>query len=586
MQHHPHKSLNTVWLKAAVVGSIWASLEIILGSFLHNLKVPITGTVLSFIGVYLLVAFNRIWDDKGMIWRAGLICALMKSISPSAIILGPMIGIFCEALLVEIFVRFTGRNIISYSIGGGLAVFTTIVQTAIGLIVLYGFNFVKILASLYQFSLKQINLPQLDVYYLLLLITAMYVTAGAIAAIAGNHTGKKYLLIRNKTEHSAGLDLTAENKLFTISDKQKYSLLFLILNILAVVLCLFLINMNFSFSSVFIVMAYVLFCFNFYKGSLKHVAKISFWVQFILITLAAGYFLNGLTKGNFLTYDGLITGLKMNLRAIIIITGFSAISTELRNPLIKSVLYKKGFSNIYQALSLAFAALPGIVAWLPMPNELIRKPFNSFVNLVNHAQALLIVFQNELQKRPVVFVISGEIGGGKSTYAKKVVELLKEKGINISGFLSPGVQVEGKRIGFDICDVKSGNGLALCRNTGNESWLRIGNYFFTPNGLDFGNELLKKENVSDSQIIIVDELGILEVNNSGWAKPVGSLCRETSIPQIWIVRKKLVERVIKKWNVGDVFVFDIKEDPEQVAAECILNLLAKMDVVAGNLYKR
>ena len=46
-----HKPLNPIWLKAAVVGSIWASIEIILGSFLHNLKIPLSGTILSFIAM-------------------------------------------------------------------------------------------------------------------------------------------------------------------------------------------------------------------------------------------------------------------------------------------------------------------------------------------------------------------------------------------------------------------------------------------------------------------------------------------------------------------------------------------------------
>jgi hypothetical protein len=31
---------NDIWLKAAVVGSLWGASEIVLGSFLHNLKYP------------------------------------------------------------------------------------------------------------------------------------------------------------------------------------------------------------------------------------------------------------------------------------------------------------------------------------------------------------------------------------------------------------------------------------------------------------------------------------------------------------------------------------------------------------------
>ena len=104
MQVITNKTLSQAWLKASVIGSIWASVEIILGSFLHNMRIPFTGMILSFISVWLIISFVQVWKDRGLIWRAGIICALMKSISPSAIIMGPMIGIFTEALIMELFI--------------------------------------------------------------------------------------------------------------------------------------------------------------------------------------------------------------------------------------------------------------------------------------------------------------------------------------------------------------------------------------------------------------------------------------------------------------------------------------------------
>ena len=116
------KPLNEIWLKASVLGSIWASIEILLGSFLHNLKIPFSGMILSLIGVWLIISFLQVWKERGLVWRAGIICALMKSISPSAVILGPMIGIFTEALLIEFFIFVLGKNIIGYLFAGAFAV--------------------------------------------------------------------------------------------------------------------------------------------------------------------------------------------------------------------------------------------------------------------------------------------------------------------------------------------------------------------------------------------------------------------------------------------------------------------------------
>ena len=77
----PPASADLRWREAAVLGSLWAASEIVLGSFLHNLKVPLRGHIMTAIGVILLVAGHRRWPQRGLIWRAGLIAAAMLYIS-------------------------------------------------------------------------------------------------------------------------------------------------------------------------------------------------------------------------------------------------------------------------------------------------------------------------------------------------------------------------------------------------------------------------------------------------------------------------------------------------------------------------
>jgi hypothetical protein len=165
-------------MRAAVVGSIWASLEIIIGSFLHNLRVPFSGTILAVMSVYLLIAFVQIWNDRGLVWRAGLICALMKSVSPSAVIIGPMTGIMLEALLLELFIMLFGRNMIGYLVGGAAAVLSSLLHKLITLLLLYGFDFVRILSGLYQFSVRQVKLEDTPPSTVIAIISALYIIAG------------------------------------------------------------------------------------------------------------------------------------------------------------------------------------------------------------------------------------------------------------------------------------------------------------------------------------------------------------------------------------------------------------------------
>lgn len=76
------RKVSDKWIKASVLTGLWAGVEIIAGSFLHNLKIPFSGTFLTLISIILVIGFFQIWPKYGIIWRAGLITALMKSISP------------------------------------------------------------------------------------------------------------------------------------------------------------------------------------------------------------------------------------------------------------------------------------------------------------------------------------------------------------------------------------------------------------------------------------------------------------------------------------------------------------------------
>jgi len=140
------------WLQAATIGTIWASFEVIIGSFLHNVRLPFAGTILSFFAVMLMVSFLFLWPRRGILWRAALICALMKSISPSAVILGPMTGIFLEGLLMELAIIILGVNAAGMLIGGMLAVFSALLHKAVNLLIIYGWDLARLLDNLVNYA--------------------------------------------------------------------------------------------------------------------------------------------------------------------------------------------------------------------------------------------------------------------------------------------------------------------------------------------------------------------------------------------------------------------------------------------------
>jgi nucleoside-triphosphatase THEP1 len=571
------KPLKPVWLKAAVIGSTWASVEIILGSFLHNLKIPFSGTILSFISVWLLISFLQIWKEKGLVLRAGVICALLKSVSPSAFILGPMIGIMSEAVLIELMILIFGNNLIAYLLGGSFAVLSAILHKAVSLLIIYGFNLVKILGDLYSWAAKQVHFEKLKPVDLLILIASIYIVSGMTASIVGYITGLSYVRKRVKTGTNEDVKLQSSRSTLTSSGDQKYSLIILITHIFLITGILLLINSSYLVISVAAACLYLAFCIYYYRNSLKRLMKLSFWISFMIITFAAAFLWNGFSNGAFFTMDGLAVGLRMNARAIIIIIGFAAISTELKNPVIKSLLYGRGLGNVYQSTNLAFSALPFFLSNFSTPGKRKNRiPGTSINSILSSAEALLDILQKANKLRPEVVIITGEIHQGKTTFARRIITELLEQKIRISGFLSLGKDANDIRNGFNLLDIESQKETPLCSTVKDDTKTKLGQYYFNREAILRGNQILNIENLSGKQLIVIDEIGPLEIKGQGWSNSIDNLIASASTPHLWVVRKSVVGKIIRKWNIGNAYVFDITESSFKEVEDKVKEILSRV----------
>ena len=560
-----------VWLKAAVLGSLWAAVEILLGSFLHNLRVPFSGSTLAFIAVWLVIAFSRNWKEKGLIWRAGLIAALMKSISPSAVILGPMIGIFTEALLLELAIRILGRNLFGFVVGGSLAVLSALMHKAVNLLILYGFDLVLVLQALFRFSSDVLNIEGVGLRQAFYLLASIYGVAGMLAAIAGYLSGAKMKkaaapsrgMLKNVTKSEPDI---ITSQLFTHTTAEKYATPFLFLNLLAIFTALFLIGSQYLIASAVFAASYLGFCFYRYRRAFNRIRRFSFWIPFMIITLLAATLIGGMENDTFFSMDGLMIGIRMNVRAFVLITGFAAISTEMKNPTIKMILYNRGFANLYQALNLAFSTLPSVIEYMSAKNNKSGIRRFSFRQIFSAAESLLADFKEENEHKPAVVIITGAIGEGKTSFAADVVGLLKRKRIPVSGFLSVGIQNHGERTGFKLKSLSGDTSMLLCSTEKNPGWQNFGRYSFNPEALQKGRELILDATAQKGKsILLIDEVGPLEINDSGWADGIKQSLNKRDVLHCWVVRKSLVQQIARKWNVGDVYIADIKsETPEDV----------------------
>ncbi len=109
-------------------------------------------------------------------------------------------------------------------------------------------------------------------------------------------------------------------------------------------------------------------------------------------------------------------------------------------------------------------------------------------------------------------LITGPPKCGKSTLISKLINYYTyEKDYIIYGFLTPEVREGGKRIGFDIVDIISGDISQLARVGSYKTKKQVGKYSVFVENLDefIENKLYLESKIVD--LIIIDEIGKMEL---------------------------------------------------------------------------
>ena len=122
-----------------------------------------------------------------------------------------------------------------------------------------------------------------------------------------------------------------------------------------------------------------------------------------------------------------------------------------------------------------------------------------------------------LRKR--IFLLTGSPGVGKTSALLKIVESLKAKGYDVGGMVSREARVGRDRVGFEIVNV----------NTGKKGWLahvgqregpQVGRYRVNIQDLDdIGAEAITSA-VAESDLIVIDEIGPMELHSSKFKEAV------------------------------------------------------------------
>lgn len=372
------------WIKASVLAGLWAGIEIIAGSFLHNLRIPFSGTFLTLISIVLVIGFFQIWPKYGIVWRAGVITALMKSISPSAVILGPMIAIALEGFIMELAIRVAGRNITGYIGAGMLTMVGVLTHKVVRLFLLFGWDIFLIYEEMFIYATEKLGFIHVQPMRAVLSLFLVYAVLGALAAFVGYRLGQRAKNEQNKYTLSSEIHAKQWQQ---PSEDIEYSTRFLILLVVVLPLILFALSNVTLGVALILTLPWFIFIFWRYRFAMRQLKKWLFWMQLLVILVLAWFFSKtsgGGLEGRLIALSG---GMIMVLRALVVVTGFAALSTELRAPLMQRLFFRSGFRQLYLSVNHAFGILPIVISSFTTPRQFIVNPARSIAISLRHVNS-------------------------------------------------------------------------------------------------------------------------------------------------------------------------------------------------------
>ena len=494
----------------------------------------------------------KLWPTPGLFWRTALVTAAMKSISPSAIIFGPMVGIFMEGVILEVFVRLFKGRWPGFILGGALAVSWSLFQKIFVLLMTYGPDFVTLYEQLYLMASKSFGFSGSAPFDLVKGIFIVDLAFGAIvAAFAFRTSSTRRILSLAQSDITPGE--TQENVLVA-SVNQNYSILLFIMNLMVLTFGLsYLDDLSLRLGGALVIIYVTLNIFR-YARSLQRLKRPQLWIQLIAIMALSGLLLGGWDSREALL-SGLETGLNMAIRALLVIFTFSALSIEMRNPIIISGFTRMGMGVLFESITLAFEVLPRLLKLVSGLQRIWRHPFKTLNRLLG---ALEVLRREHLNRHPRVIILTGSQGDGKTEMINKIIDHEDCSDLQFFGFYSRGAWVEGERDRYHLVNIQTREAVLLCDREKPRSELQAGPFNFRAPGLDFGCRTLDSIPSGEaSAITIIDEIGHLELRDEGWGKCMSHLV-DRGEAMIWTVRPALLQSVLSKWTITPV-VIDVRE---------------------------
>jgi hypothetical protein len=166
----------------AVFGTLWGLIEISLGTVLKSLNIPLSGMFLGAMGLLVVLAGRRFVPYWGATLFMGIVAMLLKLFSLGGVVIGPMVGIFSEALLAELVLSAAPRpNRLVFILAGMLGVVSAVIQPFVTGPLLFGRTILVVWLDLIDRASYLLGLDSRAIWIVLLVYTSIHLVVGGLA---------------------------------------------------------------------------------------------------------------------------------------------------------------------------------------------------------------------------------------------------------------------------------------------------------------------------------------------------------------------------------------------------------------------
>jgi nucleoside-triphosphatase THEP1 len=141
----------------------------------------------------------------------------------------------------------------------------------------------------------------------------------------------------------------------------------------------------------------------------------------------------------------------------------------------------------------------------------------------------------------VRLLVVGESGSGKTSWCREYIDGRRKCDSSVGGILSPAIEKQRQRIGFNVIDLLTGREVPFARLSrlkrfkGGEV---VGDYTISRRGVVFGRGAIKRAVESRCDLVVIDEVGPLELGGKG-LMPAVELALASPVNVLIVVRSSL-----------------------------------------------